>query len=371
MVTNAAVYARFGGRLEASHWQSLVPPGVECAVDLDGDGSAVTFASDEGTITFTRLADDKVGPHLLGLEGYLRGVGASDGLLVRALSTSAVYGSVADRDLSEGLPGQLVLDLTNRTGGFCFLGGRMFIDADGRDLVADPVRPDRDRVARRALVLLATTYRSAIEAGLEDHPDLMAEEAARFRAWLDEAELGTEPEPDERDLLDQPAGAVGEDQAAEHAFDAEAALALLWALGITDALPALDPGRQPFDTVTEFQVPGPGPFDGSRPEPSLRPAAEIEREWRRQQALDWRLADLRVSRRHVDFAAWARDTWFGAVELDGIPLIDGDLAVGGTPVSELDDRSAWWLWRQTAERHRALNWLIGANPVYGAVGTPT
>lgn len=364
------MYARFGWRLEAPHWQGLVPPDVECTIDLADDGSSVTFASPEGTITFTRLADDKVGPHLLGLERYLRGVGASDGLLVRALSTSAVYGSVADRDLGEGLPGQLMLDLTDRTGGFCFLDGRMFIDCDGRDLVADPLRPDRDRVVRRALVLLATTYRSAIEAGIEDHPDLMKEESDRLRGWLDQTELGAEPEPDERDFLDQPAGAVGSDAAAERMFDAEAALALLWALGIVDALPALDPARQPLDTVTEFRVPGPGPF-GGRPEPVLRPAGELEREWRRQQALHWRLADHQVTRRHFDFAAWARDTWFGAVDLDGTALIDGDLAVGGAPVAELDDSASWWLWRQTAERHRALNWLIGANPLYGAVGTPT
>ncbi|GAB3769428.1 DUF4272 domain-containing protein [Microlunatus parietis] len=371
MVTNAAVYARFGWRLEAPHWQALVPPGVECAVDLAEDGSSVTFASPEGTITFNRLADDKVGPHLLGLERYLRGVGASDGLLVRALSTSAVYGSVADRDLGKGLPGQLMLDLTDRTGGFCFLDGRLFIDCDGRDLVADPLRPDRDRVVRRALVLLATMYRSAIEAGIEEHPDLMKDEEGRYRAWLDGVDLGAEPEPDERDLLDQPAGAVGEDVAAEHAFDAEAALTLLWALGVADTLPALDPARQPLDTLIEYQVPGPGPFDGRRPDPSLRPDDVIDCEWRRQQAIHWRLADLQLARRHVDFAAWAQDTWFGAVDLDGITLIDGDLAVAGTPVSALDDRASWWLWRQVAERNRALNWLIGANPIYGAVGTPT
>ncbi|MFC7623885.1 DUF4272 domain-containing protein [Microlunatus sp. GCM10028923] len=370
MVRNAAVYARFGWRLEAQHWQALVPPGAECRIDLADDGNKVTFASPDGAITFTRLADDQVGPHLTGMEGYLRSIGAPDSLVVRALSTSAVYGSVADHDLEVGLPGQVLLDLTDRTGGFCFLDGRAFIDCDGRDLVAEPLRPDQDRVARRALVLLATTYRSALEAGLEDDPELIKSEESRLRAWLDGTELGDEPEPAERDFLDQPAGAVGTDLAAEHMFDAEAALALLWALGVIDTLPALDPGRQPLDTVTEFQVPGPGPYSG-RPEPVLRSVAEIDREWRRLQALDWRLAEQQLDRRQVDFAAWARDTWFGAVELDGIPLIDGDLAVGGTPVSELDDRASWWLWRQTAERHRALNWLIGANPVYGAVGAPT
>ncbi|HLT59734.1 MAG TPA: hypothetical protein VK020_00990, partial [Microlunatus sp.] len=242
MAKNAAVYARFGGPLAARHWQALVPPGEECLVDLAGDGSGATFVSPDGRITFRRMADDEVPQHLLGLERFLREVGGSDGLIVRALSTSAVYGAVADTELGGGMPGRLALQLADLTEGFCFVDHGRVVDGRGRDLIDEPLRPDLERVMRRAMILLATSFRSVIEtAGLDD-PATADEASRRLREWLDWVELREEMEDAEREFVTQPAGAVGVEYAANHAFDTEAALGLLWAVGVTE-LPGLDPAR--------------------------------------------------------------------------------------------------------------------------------
>jgi hypothetical protein len=366
---NATVYARLGRQLDPGHWQTLIPAGSDCTIDQDGEGRATTFRWSGGALTFHRMRDPEVGPHLLGLEGYLRDIGAPAGVIVRALSTQAVYGVVADHEIEKGVPVELVMNLTQRSEGFCFVANGAVIDGEGWDLIDELQLPDADRVATRALILLAMTYRWVVESSLEDEPDVATEEWERLQQWLDDVDLSGEAEPGETEFLRRGLGTVALDDVAVHAFDAEAAHTLIWALD-EFSFPTLAPRRMPANLCFMFRVPGVGPFTPGRP-PALRPAAEIDRLWRQTQAVHWRLADQGLRPRQFDFAHWAEDTWFGAVDLSGLELIDGDLAIGGTSISSLDETRLWWLTRQVTEQHRALNWLIGAHPRYRSVSTPT
>lgn len=369
MARNATVYARIGRQLDPEHWQTLIPPGSGCTIDQDGDDRATTFRWSDGALTFHRMRDPEVGPHLLGLEGYLRDIGAPAGVIVRALSTQAVYGVVADHDIEHGVPVELVMNLTQRADGFCFVADGAVIDGEGWDLINDLQLPDAGRVAARALILLAMTYRWVVESSIEDEPDVATEEWERLQQWLDDVDLRGEAEPRETEFLRRGLGTVAVDDVARHAFDAEAAHTLIWALD-EFSFPELAPRGMPANLCFMFRVPGVGPFTPGRP-PVLQPADEIDRRWRQTQAVHWRLAEQRLRPRQFDFAHWAQDTWLGAVDLSGLELIDGDLSIEGTPISSLDEARLWWLTRHVTEQHRALNWLIGAHPRYRSVSTPT
>ena len=74
-------------------------------------------------------------------------------------------------------------------------------------------------------------------------------------------------------------------------------------------------------------------------------------------AVHWRLRHFRLNREVIDFEDFAMTCWFGPLDMDNLPLIDGDLSVPGTRLDRtLQDRleSAGSI---AMERHKASNWL--------------
>jgi hypothetical protein len=73
----------------------------------------------------------------------------------------------------------------------------------------------------------------------------------------------------------------------------------------------------------------------------------------------------------MNFEEFARTASFGPLPLDGLRLIEQDLEIQGVPLF----RASKDLWREvlsiTQERHQAINWLLGHDPVYARVTTDT
>jgi hypothetical protein len=149
---------------------------------------------------------------------------------------------------------------------------------------------------------------------------------------------------------------------------AEGMAVLAWALGTAD-LPAHDELVQP-GTVAD----GLGFLGDEVPlleAPRLRLPSELERMQRRLLGLHWRLRDYQLFPRALDLRALAAKCWFGSFDLDGIALCDGDLAIGGVPISLADADQVTQVTSIARERHQAINWLCGDCRRYSHVGTST
>lgn len=231
----------------------------------------------------------------------------------------------------------------------------------------EPVPPSAERVAARALVLIAVTCRSSLEE------DAQLPEAEHLRqqilAWLYSSGIDREIEDRERHILTAPLGALDRRTAIDASWDGEAAAVLAWALG-KYTLPR-------YDRVVSSPDVGKAlgfleaAASNALASPRLRRNPEIERFREKMFALHWRLREYSISRERLDFATLARVARFGPLDIEGLDLIGGDLALDGLGLLDAaEDR-----WREclsiASERHRAANWLAGFESVYSEVTADT
>jgi hypothetical protein len=188
--------------------------------------------------------------------------------------------------------------------------------------------PSPDRVARRALILSAIICRSGIEK------DAGNPQAEAFRQqvveWVERLGLDSEAEPLELEILRKSIGELSERQRIDCGWQAEALAVLAWALGKYE-LPNYD-----------VQVAGPDIADalGFMEEkastflhrPRLRPLHEITILADQLFALHWRLRQFSHEQSAMDFHDFARTASFGPLDIDGLRLIENDLAIQDVPV---------------------------------------
>jgi hypothetical protein len=59
----------------------------------------------------------------------------------------------------------------------------------------------------------------------------------------------------------------------------------------------------------------------------------------------------------MDFAKFARECWFGPLDISGLPLVDGDLAIHGKRLDRASKDGFSTAHSAALERHKAANWL--------------
>ena len=104
---------------------------------------------------------------------------------------------------------------------------------------------------------------------------------------------------------------------------------------------------------------------------ALRPAEELRRCSAQLFALHWRLRNFGLKPEAMDFQSFARDAWFGPLDVTGLRFIDNDLAIGEAPIVEADEGDFALCIEATMERHQAINWLIGQHELYSEVTADT
>ncbi|MBW2463127.1 MAG: DUF4272 domain-containing protein [Deltaproteobacteria bacterium] len=371
MPDNATIYSpiRFFPNEE-----QLRPLVGDTTVSVDEAAQRATVSWPDGpSVSLSRMPDDQMGQHLSGLQGFILEQGGGDGLAIRALSTLSVYGMVVEPGFDDGGRAMaFVAALTGATDGLCLLGGDI-VDQTGTSLLAGGAQtPTAARVARRALVLLALSFRALLEdnAGTADESE---GEALRQKlaTWLERTpDLTTAAEAHELELIKAPLGATDQHAITNGAWCAEGAQVLLWALGARE-LPAHDEQEHPFDVARAVGVLSDGPpklYESL----SLRIPEDLDWMRRRLLGVHWRLTESRVNpNASVDFRQFSEENWFGGFDLEDIRLVEGDLAIGDAPVTRADPSHVGRASSTAMERHRAINWLVGAHPIYSRVPTPT
>jgi hypothetical protein len=105
--------------------------------------------------------------------------------------------------------------------------------------------------------------------------------------------------------------------------------------------------------------------------PTLRVKNELEQYAKRMFALHWRLRQFYLEPDKLDFKQFAKEAWFGPLDISGLRFIDNDLALGVTEISQAAGEEFRKCLRITKERHQSANWLIGYDEIYSKVATNT
>jgi hypothetical protein len=176
-----------------------------------------------------------------------------------------------------------------------------------------------------------------------------------------EARSGS-PSPRERNLLDRPFGEWTRDEIAELVWRNEAAVALLWALGVVAEMPtytSLVPAQMVKDQLDKLMRTVETP---QLREPKLRDDAhEVATFW------NWRARTEQF--RRSGMAAPLGDTYDATVERATRSMVnagliknvgEGDVLIGNVRYADVDSGTLLQLACVAFERHRALEWLNDA-----------
>ena len=220
-------------------------------------------------------------------------------------------------------------------------------------------------VAER-LLILGTVCRRAY---LEERPSEAAEddpEAERFdlAAWLRDEGLDAAATPRESALLEAWVGRLDPEEIETASWQSESLVALGWALGWVEEMPAYDAAANPTALLERI----PAPWDRTetfRRGARLRSEATIAAERERAELWNWRAeaSDLLLTAKAEERSALvaairdvARETFTAGV----LPkLTRGDFPARGLAYRDLDPEAVSELGSVARERLRALNWLCG------------
>ena len=157
-------------------------------------------------------------------------------------------------------------------------------------------------------------------------------------------------------MWQQPLGQVAQQQQIDSTWRLEGLVVLAWALG-RFAIP-------PHDQLVEFNSLWASLCFLNSPtartllaNQTLRSRKEIGALRNRLFALHWRLRNYYLNPKVMDFAGFARTCRFGPLDISGVPLVDGDLGLGGERIDRASPNLFSSAHCAAQERHRAANWL--------------
>ena len=204
-------------------------------------------------------------------------------------------------------------------------------DQETDDEVLTP--PDASRVAARALTLSLVTCRGFIErdAGKAD------QFWASVLEWFKGLEIDEEAESWERQVLETPLGSLDKQLEVNAQWLCEGLIVIAWALNRHE-LPAHD--EQVSAAKVGNSLGFAAPIEATvLHRPTLRPAEELLALRETYFSLHWRLRNFKHDPKGMDFEDFAKSAWFGPLSLEGLRLIEGDLAVGERPLCKADPES--------------------------------
>jgi hypothetical protein len=229
--------------------------------------------------------------------------------------------------------------------------------------------PEAKRVARRAACLSAVALRG-LAAGWphEDQVGFLPE----LQEWCRAAVLQDEFEAAELEHINAPASELDQQSAVNASWRWEGVGVLLASLGRA-RLSAMNVPMEPK---------GLGDAAGVLAEPrtvmqvvdaaAFSPGFDRFRFADQMLTLHWRLREFTQGKGGpIDFVTTAQRITWAKFDLDGVPLVEGDLALAGQPIARAAQEEVLLARSMISERHHAANWLIGWHEIYSEVEAPT
>lgn len=191
----------------------------------------------------------------------------------------------------------------------------------------------------------------------------------RILSWVVGKGLAAELEDAERAVLDAPAGSLDQKVAIKYSWRIEGAAVLAWAIGLYE-LPAYDMPADPDLLTKNLAIAGDGISDLIS-SAQLRDYEQLLVFANQMFSLHWRLVNFRLHPQKMDFATFAREAWFGPLDISTLRLVDNDLALGEAEIAGASQEMFDLCSDIGMERHRAANWLTGDHVVYSKVDIST
>lgn len=231
--------------------------------------------------------------------------------------------------------------------------------ADAPELAPPAWQRVLDRV--HVLSVLAVTGEIALE-----HPHEQ-QAADRLRQELEHTGSWSEAEQDEQAALLTPVRQWTRQAAIDALWRYEGLAVLAWWLGL-HPLPSVD------QQVSVGALMGAvTPYAEAVSRRTRSPHAPTDLDLLATQLLTarWRLVEYRLRPEPLDLSAFVRDARFGPLTVKGLQLVEGDLAVGGEPLSRADPHLVQLTLSTVTERRRAAGWLRGEDDSYSEVPLDT
>jgi hypothetical protein len=225
-----------------------------------------------------------------------------------------------------------------------------------------PAPPTLARTAARALVSCALAQRVELEMESGTEPQQLVDAGLQ---WLREQQLERELEPGERAALLTPLGALTEALRTSFAARAEAACVIAWALRRA-TIPGLDTDADGAAVAASL-----GWLDASvaplATDTRLRHRDEVAVLLDIVSAVHWRLRERLESDARISLSRWAAPAYAWPEDVTPLVLQGDDLALGTTPILQLDGPALFGTLLRVRERHRAALWLLGQQPLYSDI----
>jgi hypothetical protein len=216
-------------------------------------------------------------------------------------------------------------------------------------------------------VLLALAARGLLDMNLRMN-NQPAYRLHELHEWLEALDIADEMEAEEKRILYTEEGGLGERDTLNSVWSLEALVVLAWALELAE-LPAYDRLVETDDLLRALSLCNVPESKDKLARAKLRPVEELDRYNEQIFAYDWRMVDYRVRPQAVDYASV--QVMSGGFDLSWAKLIDGDLALQGTPIHQADQDLVGAMNSLAMERHRASNWLCGYATLYSRITTDT
>lgn len=224
------------------------------------------------------------------------------------------------------------------------------------------------RVARRAMVLAAVACRS-----LSDHDPENADAQdlwQRLKDWIQSLDVDSEIEPHETQIIYNPLGSLSDQEKLAGAWGVEGLAILAWALGLLP-FPAHDQQVDPYEVTDALALLNPEAADIIN-SADVRISKELSACRELLYAIHCRLRQFNRDRSFHDISQWIESEWLQTLGIDSVLASNGDLAVGGVPLTESRESARRSCESVTFERHHAAIWLMGEyGPIYSKVPVDT
>jgi hypothetical protein len=187
---------------------------------------------------------------------------------------------------------------------------------------------------------------------------------------MDRLNLWQDTEEREGQILRSPLGTLLKRDVIRTTWYTEGLAVLAWALNRMD-LPKHDEKIDPYVVTDElfFLADDAGEVIDSA---ELRSLHDLEACRELLYAIHCRLRDFDRYRERKDFTKWIEPQWIDTLGVDATHLfVDADLAVNGQSIAEAPQPRVENCEEITQERHRAIIWLSGEQPIYHLTTTDT
>lgn len=237
-----------------------------------------------------------------------------------------------------------------------------FVATDTVAATGSRTDPSAARIGGRLVALVGVAARASAEFGGGDRHETLGD----ITGWVRAAGIGDGIEGIEEAILSSVPGAIDDADLALGTWQIEGAVVLAWVLGLLDELPPHDEAMDPALLSTMLGFP-----DAEQTRAILRSAGrrrpeQVDDEADRHYSIYWRLQEFAATGETLDLEKFIHGRPSGPLHFERVPLVDGDMAVGGRPIALADPELHDIVRSITTERLRALEWLTRGGP-YAAV----